>query len=670
MLIRIIVGGPGEVQVDLGDPMGNGEGLGELRPRTGGPGATTVTVPVETILVSEEELVHVAFALYTAPDDFSTSPMSPVAGEAERPVSVTATFTPDGGEPELLETGNMAVVRPPVALIHGLHDERASWQWALKDDSRFTVYVADYSFSHGDAFLRNRFVPRISIAFALDMLREKGYAATRADLFAHSMGGVLSRMYSTDVLNVNGTEHAMDYKRTDNYHQGDIHKLTTVNTPHYGSPVSDLLVLPNGLLTRAGLAAQLKTKRCVECGAVRDLGTDSAMIHAINAVFVPLPVHVFWGNGESVTPNHEYTKEKLSIAFWCGMDLQTMMSGDSDAVVPVVSQRAGLPPASSTLHEAAQGLHWPTINEFPSGTAASDAVRILNTSIHDATFAGGFPTFSGTLPATPPCNITQLIFVPSRNSGGPGIEITEPAAGLVFNGGQSVHVSVDLLGGYDPDTVFIYLHREGSLDESVVRLDAPPFEADFVIPADHVGEIHFSAVGIDAEQVVAVAQNIPAVAETTATLTGISASPDVLILRAYSPKARPTARGTFNDGVTRVLRSSSGTTYAIGNESIATVDSTGVVTAVALGATTLTVSNGGFSDDVAVVVESVKFDVDSDGAIDLLDATALIDCMTGPDSLAVPIEAIPSSCRDFFDVDDDDDIDLPDVAAFQQAFRP
>lgn len=677
VVVRVTVGDPGDVQLDLAEASGFGEGIGELRPRTGGAGSTSVTVPVENITLPNGSNVFMAFAYYTAPEDFSTTPTSPASNQTDRKVSVTATFLPSGGAPELLEAGELVIVRPPVALIHGLHDEGASWQWSVKDDPRFNVHVANYKFANGDPFLRNRFVPRHAIIEALELVRNKGFAATKADVFGHSMGGVLSRMYTADVLNVNGVDHAMDFKRVDNYHQGDIHKLTTVNTPHYGSTISDLLVLPDGQLTKAGRAAQWwESERCIGCGAVRDLGSRSVMTEAIKAVSVPMPVHAFWGDGESVTPNHEYTKEKLLIAGICGMTLQTVMSGDSDAVVPVVSQRAGLPPASSTLHQAAEGLHWPTVNEFPFGQANSHAINLLNTSVNDAAFSNGFPAYNGFLPPTPPCDITQLVIVPSARAtesgqaGLDGIEITTPTPGLLYNGGDIVTVTVGLLGAYNPDTVYFSMLLEGRLNVTVVQLDSPPFQVDFVLPNDHVGMVEFSAIAVDSSQVVALAQNIAGTLDTTAVLTGISILQPTVNLPAFSDTARATVVGAYNDGVSRVLRSTSGTVYSVVDSTIAIVDSAGVITAIGLGTTILTVSNGPFMADVVINVTSVPFDFDSDGAIGFQDDNAFIGCFSGPNSISMPITMVPTSCRDFFDRDDDDDIDLQDWAKFQSAFAP
>ena len=66
---------------------------------------------------------------------------------------------------------------------------------------------------------------------ARNAYRNRGLAAIQADVFGHSMGGVLSRIAA-------GSE---SYRRDSNYGEGDFNKLVTVDSPHHGSPWADLL---------------------------------------------------------------------------------------------------------------------------------------------------------------------------------------------------------------------------------------------------------------------------------------------------------------------------------------------------------------------------------------------------------------------------------------------
>lgn len=59
-----------------------------------------------------------------------------------------------------------------------------------------------------------------------------GLACTQADVVGHSMGGVLSRVYASP--------DNPDYKRPENFGKGDINRLVTLNTPHFGSELAEL----------------------------------------------------------------------------------------------------------------------------------------------------------------------------------------------------------------------------------------------------------------------------------------------------------------------------------------------------------------------------------------------------------------------------------------------
>ena len=53
-------------------------------------------------------------------------------------------------------------------------------------------------------------------------------AATQADVIGHSMGGLLTRKYIASPI----------YRRPENFQQGDVHRIITLNTPHHGSELA------------------------------------------------------------------------------------------------------------------------------------------------------------------------------------------------------------------------------------------------------------------------------------------------------------------------------------------------------------------------------------------------------------------------------------------------
>lgn len=62
---------------------------------------------------------------------------------------------------------------------------------------------------------------------------ELDIAATQAIVIGHSMGGLLARVWASENYNP-------DYRRPENFQQGDIDRLITLNTPHFGSELMEL----------------------------------------------------------------------------------------------------------------------------------------------------------------------------------------------------------------------------------------------------------------------------------------------------------------------------------------------------------------------------------------------------------------------------------------------
>jgi hypothetical protein len=63
-------------------------------------------------------------------------------------------------------------------------------------------------------------------------LRTAGVAVTVADVVAHSMGGILTRMDANDPASL----------QPDNYDDGYIRRVITVDTPHWGATPAQLLL--------------------------------------------------------------------------------------------------------------------------------------------------------------------------------------------------------------------------------------------------------------------------------------------------------------------------------------------------------------------------------------------------------------------------------------------
>ena len=222
---------------------------------------------IGTALVSS---LNYGFSLYTPPKFFEAT------GDS-RQVEVEFTFTPSIGRGNTSRLrAKMDVVRPPVVLVHGLWSNGSTWNDDfLRNDVFRTTEPADYAATNASRFTANNTRVKTSAAAALTSMRRKGWAATQVDVVGHSMGGLLTRLYT----------NATDYKRPDNLDAGDVHRLVTLDTPHWGSSFANLLVaLHNGTVAEAArveTTVTALTSGNMLQGAVCDLSENSTGLQAL-----------------------------------------------------------------------------------------------------------------------------------------------------------------------------------------------------------------------------------------------------------------------------------------------------------------------------------------------------------------------------------------------------
>ena len=228
---------------------------------------TVATPLIGSALVSS---LNYGFSLYKPPKFFEGT------GDS-RQVEVEFTFTPSIGNGNTTRLkAKMDVVRPPVVLVHGLWSNGATWSDDFNREDAFrTTEPADYAGTNASRFSANNTRVKTSAAAALSKMRRKGWAATQVDVVGHSMGGLLTRLYT----------NATDYKRPDNLDAGDVHRLVTLDTPHWGSSFANLLVaLHNGTAAEAArveATVRTLTDGNLLGGAVCDLSENSTGLQAL-----------------------------------------------------------------------------------------------------------------------------------------------------------------------------------------------------------------------------------------------------------------------------------------------------------------------------------------------------------------------------------------------------
>lgn len=250
-----------------------------------------------------------AFAVYRSPTDF---PRSSVNDSARVFRDVHLRLSSAFGEAGV----TVRVMRPPVALIHGLWSNADAWEHfspllsSAMSDVRFRVAPLDYGYipvrvisssppltvdglgkvtanSLGFTFNRGPLRQQI-IALVNDFktgVNPEGIpvASVQADVVGHSMGGTIARSMVLDA----------QFLSDSSFRQGVIHKLITIDTPHLGSALATRLLaddefdgcfqhsfgnIGQAVLTTAVVASGNRSN--VVNGAVGDL-VDSPMSAAL-----------------------------------------------------------------------------------------------------------------------------------------------------------------------------------------------------------------------------------------------------------------------------------------------------------------------------------------------------------------------------------------------------
>jgi pimeloyl-ACP methyl ester carboxylesterase len=366
-----------------------------------------ISVPVKTAVPVDG--LFQASSYYRAPESFDAETL-------RREIEVEFTYTSTIGNGNTTRfRARFDIVRPPVVLLHGLWSSGGAWStfWQ-RNTPDFTTEVGDYEATNGASFSDNTEAISELAAAAVAGSREKGYSTTQVDLIGHSMGGLLGRLYA----------QSADNARPDNLNAGDLRRILTLATPHFGSSFANLVVAlhhDDDVQTQETIDSLLGED--IAGGAVCDLAENSPALDAIATTSLPAHAVVATAGPEGTTAQPaEYwggvfgmknfekalTREPCvdrNIFFQCVQREfefdQTIVDGyrfreDNDAIVPASSARGGLAQANTAefdvIHFGADlaGL------SVVAGPTNEQAVRdhsfaLLDASLTDPAWSGSWP---------------------------------------------------------------------------------------------------------------------------------------------------------------------------------------------------------------------------------------------------------------------------------------
>ncbi|MEK6714494.1 MAG: alpha/beta fold hydrolase [Candidatus Omnitrophota bacterium] len=391
LLLKLPLSGLDELTFSLEGEANPGEN-GTLRAIDGSQEGNSIIVTSSNTSQGE-----IAFAIYQAPENFARQDHPEDQQVSERTISLKVK---SNRSPDFEFTQEIKLVRPPVVLVHGLWSGPEMW-WengfvlALASEwPGILIFRVDYEDTNARHFDVNKnkikdIIAKIREQYRLKQAYPEGIAMVQVDVLGHSMGGLLARIYSaSDKMYAD-----VKYKRDDNFWAGDINKLITLDSPHYGSFFADIgIECINNLnpSVREWVLRQFRDQRMpLDEGAIEDLMVVSDPIRQMNKLSIHTPNHVIIG--DYPVGNFEFWFLPGTLG-WAHRTLSTLgydtrpyvVENHSDLVISVESQTGSLGFLASSSFEH----HHMNVTR---GNVANRVIELLNIPTDSNLFEEGFP---------------------------------------------------------------------------------------------------------------------------------------------------------------------------------------------------------------------------------------------------------------------------------------
>ncbi len=397
----------------------------------------------------------------------------------------------------------LKVFRAPVLMIHGLwgapsaFDEMKSYLLGTFKYYSQLVYTADYHNTNADWFFVNDADSNVigkSINNVLNQLRGFKISAGKVDVVAHSMGGVLSRMY-LQRFTCNGNITSYCY-------QNDIHKLITVNTPHSGTQIANFL-LSNDFGAQTARTFLSFNDQPINLGAIDDLKCNSSAIQNdlngpgnLNSHVVPS----FAISSTKIANAPPLSNEDLLIAIVAlcsplahtppGITNIIFNGAENDVIVPDSSQRGGL---ISYVNNYG--------NSHTQNLKASNTLNQLNTLLDEnpntnsdfTDNSGGYnpPSLYSQFRLSNPNPDTSHFQLMQSGL----VNIISPLPGLQISNGSTIPITVT-----GSPTVNKFVITAGNSVSGISYLDTSAANSivyNYTVPSNFSGELYITAFGFD-----------------------------------------------------------------------------------------------------------------------------------------------------------------------------
>lgn len=469
----------------------------------------------------------------------------------------------------------------PVLMVHGLWGSPKGFnifESYFESHGKFPSRLlrkANYERHNDRSFEKNEAVVNNNVKQLILQARDKEYSSGKVTIVAHSMGGIVSRLYTQS-----GT------------YNNDVYKLITLNTPHGGSHSANFLLSneKGAEMTRTLVRARYSAietgmevidpidpseitdrKYPVRGGAVHSLRVGETDMNSLNALGNynrnNIPIHAMYSLYEppvSQEVKGEGSLIKLVAAFHYSSHkelLDHIFNGlDNDLVVE----------KSSIIGNTVNNTDYSQISHSDIREDREVFDDLLNLIREHPLTGPGFKDntffYSPILTSDFETTIDEKSFNfrqrTNRNVG--AVNIISPENGSFYATGDEVQIEIS---GTENISSIFYVIRGPSIASELDGSNTNPANFTYAIPPEASGTLKVLALGFDDDEN-AVRDSIFINVNITAALDSIIFDPPSLFLPTNETQAF-SIQGFFADSITRYLDGQEGLEFEIENPSIA-----------------------------------------------------------------------------------------------------
>ncbi len=494
----------------------------------------------------------------------------------------------------------------PVLFVHGLWGSPSAFDEMDQNFIQSLLYTpeltwcANYSNDNSESFETNEFVVRDELNVLFGNLRFLNYSCGKANVVAHSMGGILSRLYLQSIG-----------------YRNDLRTLITINTPHSGSQGANYLLShwctmqrsilnawPPGYYTNNGAVGNLQA----HSWAIDNWLNGYSSSHGyINKNIVPSFTYTSTSTpsigGTDWYPITGSYNVNANIFNNNGILNKTDLINrifnysQSDAVVPLESQDGGM-----VLTDNNNPVNH-TDNEKQSNLINALRAKFSTNPKSSANFnQNGFsPNTLGLdaylcSPGNPIIN-SSIENILLRTNNLDSIIIYSPINGSSYNSGDTLHISVQ---GYGDVTYVMFILAGDNISPVVYDTTYNQLIVDYIIPTNAIGEINIISQASDGNGNV-VYDSASIFLNSQLTLDSIKFDLSYLSCQ-WGANEQLNVKGYFNDSIIIDISSQNGMQYIVLDTTVAFLDGVNTVYGINSGLTQVVANYQGYTDTVLLEV--------------------------------------------------------------------